>query len=202
MTSASGSFCTAVSVTTPIPANNAQMPHYVALLRGINIGSRNRVSMPELRSALEEAGFGEVHTYLQSGNVILESRAKAESVRRKVEGVIAERFGLEIAVVVRTKAELAAVVQKNPLGDEAKDPKRHQVTFLSKKLPAKTVRELEETATKQERVAVAGREVYAWHPSGVARSKLWAKLAGKGLGVTATSRNWTTVEALLELAGG
>ena len=202
MTSASGSFCTAVSVTTPIPANNALMPRYVALLRGINIGSRNRVSMPELRSALEEAGFGEVRTYLQSGNVVLDSRAKAESVRRKVEGVIAERFGLEIAVVVRTKAELAAVVRRNPLGDDAKDPKRHQVTFLSKKLTAKTVRELEETATPQERVVVAGREVYAWHPSGVARSKLWSKLAGKGLGVTATSRNWTTVEALRKLAGG
>jgi uncharacterized protein (DUF1697 family) len=202
MTSASGSFCTAVSVTTPIPANNAQMPGYVALLRGINIGSRNRVSMPELRSALEEARFGEVQTYLQSGNVVLESRAKAESVRRKVEGLIAERFGLEIAVVVRTKAELAAVVRRNPLGNVATDPKRHQVTFLSKKLAAKAVRELEEAATPQERVVVAGLEVYAWHPSGVARSKLWSKLAGKGLGVTATSRNWTTVEALLELAGG
>ena len=151
------------------------MARHVVLLRGINIGSRNRVSMPELRSALEEAGFGEVHTHLQSGNVILESHAKAESVRRKVEGVIAERFGLEIAVVVRTKAELAAVVRKNPLGDDAKDPKHHQVTFLSKKLPAKAVQELEEAATVQER-----------HPSGVARSKLWSKLAGKTLGVTAT----------------
>ena len=178
------------------------MARHVVLLRGINIGSRNRVSMPDLRSALEEAGFGEVQTYLQSGNVVLESRAKAESVRRKVEGLIAERFGLEIAVVVRTKAELVAVVRRNPLGKIATDPKRHQVTFLSKKMAANVVRQLEEAATKQERVVVAGREVYAWHPSGVARSKLWAKLAGKGLGVTTTSRNWTTVEALLELAGG
>jgi uncharacterized protein (DUF1697 family) len=202
MTSASGSFCTAVSVTTPIPANNALMPRYAVLLRGINIGPRNRISMPDLRSALEQGGFGEVQTYLQSGNVVLESHATPESVRRKVEGLIAERFGLEIAVVVRTKAELAAVVRRNPLGNVATDPKRHQVTFLSKKLAAKAVRELEEAATPQERVVVAGLEVYAWHPSGVARSKLWSKLAGKGLGVTATSRNWTTVEALLELAGG
>jgi uncharacterized protein (DUF1697 family) len=202
MTSASGSFCTAVSVTTPIPANNALMPRYAVLLRGINIGPRNRISMPDLRSALEQGGFGEVQTYLQSGNVVLESHATPESVRRKVEGLIAERFGLEIAVVVRTKAELAAVVRRNPLGNVATDPKRHQVTFLSKKLAAKAVRELEEAATPQERVVVAGLEVYAWHPSGVARSKLWAKLAGKGLGVTATSRNWTTVKALLGLAGG
>jgi len=178
------------------------MPRYVALLRGINIGPRNRISMAELRAALEEAGFGEVETYLQSGNVVLESRAKPESVRRQVEGVIAGRFGLEIAVVVRTKAELAAVVRRNPHRRDATDPKRYQVTFLSKKLAAKVVRELEEAAVPAERVVVAGREVYAWHPSGVARSKLWSKLAGKSLGVTATSRNWTTVEALLSLAGG
>ena len=158
--------------------------------------------MPELRSALEQAGFGEVPTYLQSGNVVIESRAKAESVRRKVEGVIAEGFGLEIAVVVRTKAELTAVVRRNPLEKIATDPKRHQVTFLSEKLAARAVRELEEAAAADERFVVAGREVYAWHPSGVARSKLWATLAGKRLGVTATSRNWTTVEALLRLAGG
>jgi uncharacterized protein (DUF1697 family) len=178
------------------------MARRVVLLRGINIGSRNRVSMPKLREALEEAGFTDVQTYLQSGNVVLESRAKPETVRRKVEQLIEEQFGLEIAVVVRTKAELAGVAKRDPHAKIAKDPKRYQVTFLSKKLPAKTVRELEQAAAPDERMVVAGREVYAWHPAGVARSKLWSKLAGQGLGVTATSRNWTTVEALLELAEG
>jgi uncharacterized protein (DUF1697 family) len=172
---------------------------YAVLLRGINIGPRNRISMPELRSALEAAGFGEVQTYLQSGNVVLESRGKAESVHRKVEGVIAERFGLEIAVLVRTKAELARIVKRNPLGAVAKDPKRYQVSFLDRPLPAKTLEELEALAAPAERVAAHGREVYAWHPAGVARSKLWARLAGKSLGPTATSRNWRTVEALHEL---
>jgi uncharacterized protein (DUF1697 family) len=176
------------------------MARHVVLLRGINIGPRNRIAMPALREALEEAGFANVGTYLQSGNVVLESRAKPETVRRKVEQLIAERFKLEIAVVVRTRAELAAVVKRNPHARIAKDPKRYQVTFLSKKLPAAKVRELEEAAAPDERVVVAGREVYAWHPRTVARSKLWSKLAGQGLGVTATSRNWTTVEALLELA--
>ena len=176
------------------------MARHVVLLRGINIGSRNRVSMPKLREALEEAGFTDVQTYLQSGNVVLESRAKPETVRRKVEQLIEEQLGLEIAVVVRTKAELAAVAKRNPHARVAKDPKRYQVTFLAKKLPARTVKELEQAAAPDEHVVVAGREVYAWHPAGVARSKLWSKLAGQGLGVTATSRNWTTVEALLELA--
>jgi len=176
------------------------VPRYVALLRGINIGPRNRVAMPALREALGEAGLEGVETYVQSGNVVLSSRAKAETVRRKVEQVVADRFDLEIPVVVRTRAELAAVVKRNPLGKVATEPKRYQVSFLSGKLSAKVVRELEETAASDERVVVVGREVYAWHPQTVARSKLWAKLAGKTLGVTATSRNWTTVEALLALA--
>jgi uncharacterized protein (DUF1697 family) len=155
--------------------------------------------MPALREALEAAGFKDVETYVQSGNVVLSSRAKAETVRRKVEEVLDEEFGLDVAVVVRSAAELAAVARRNPLREVATDPKRYQVTFLSANLPAKVVRELEDTAAGGERVVVSGREVYAWHPKTIARSKLWAKLAGKTLGVTATSRNWATVEALLEL---
>ena len=175
------------------------MAVHIVLLRGINIGPRNRIAMPALRAALEEAGFEDVRTYVQSGNVVLESSAKPNEVQRKVERLIEKEFGLEIAVVVRTKAQLAAVVKKNPLEKVAESPKRYQVTFLAKKLPAKTVRALEDAATEDEQFVVAGREVYAWHPAGVARSKLWSKLAGQGLGVTGTSRNWTTVEALLEL---
>src|ERR671937_1667719 len=178
------------------------MPKHIVLLRGINLGSRNRIAMPALREALEEAGFGEVKTHLQSGNIVLESRAKRESVARTCEQVIEERFGLKIPVVVRTRAELAQVVKRNPLAEVATEPKRYQVSFLSARLPAEVVRELEGVAAPDERVVAIGREVYAWHPRTVARSKLWAKMAGKSLGVTATARNWSTVEALLELASG
>ncbi len=157
--------------------------------------------MPALREALEEAGFEDVRTHLQSGNVALSSGSKPDGVARTCERVIAERFGLEIAVIVRTRADLARIVERNPLGEVATDPKRYQVSFLSAQLSPDVVRELEEAAAPEERVVVAGREVYAWHPKTIARSKLWTKLAGKGLGVTATSRNWSTVEALLELAG-
>jgi uncharacterized protein (DUF1697 family) len=74
------------------------------------------------------------------------------------------------------------------------------VSFLAAKPPAKVVRELEGAAEPSEEVVAIGREIYAWHPEGIARSRVWNQLAGKGLGVTATSRNWATVEALLELA--
>jgi uncharacterized protein (DUF1697 family) len=175
------------------------MPTYAALLRGINIGPRNRISMGELRAALAEAGYDDVKTYLQSGNVVL---ADAKDPARKLERLIAERFGLQIPVVVRTRVQLAAVVRANPLGKVATDPKRYQVSFLDGTLKPAVVAKLEDVAVPEERFVVRGREVYAWHPAGVARSKLWAMLAGRSLGVTATARNWATVLALLELAGG
>ena len=91
------------------------------------------------------------------------------------------------------------IVKRNPLGKVATDPKRHQVTFLSAGLVLEVVERLESLPVRGERVVVDGREVYAWHPAGVARSRLWTELAGKRLGVSATSRNWTTVEALLAM---
>jgi uncharacterized protein (DUF1697 family) len=158
--------------------------------------------MARLRSALEDAGFEDVVTYVQSGNVVLSSRDSAAKVGRAVEWLIEKEFGLKIPVVVRTRAQLAEVVKRNPLGKVAKNPKRYQVSFLEKKPSAPVIRKLEELAAPAEQVVAEGREIYAWHPEGVARSKLWAALAGKGLGVTATARNWTTVAKLLELADG
>ena len=176
------------------------MARLIVLLRGINLGARNRISMPELREALEDAGYDDVKTYLQSGNVVLTSTASANKVAGECERMIADRFGLEIDVVVRTRNELAKVVERNPLGRVAKDPKRYQVSFLAAKPDPKLVRKLADKAVAGEELVGIGRELYAWHPKGVARSKLWGQLAGKGLGVTATARNWTTVTKLLELA--
>jgi uncharacterized protein (DUF1697 family) len=176
------------------------MPRHVVLLRGINLGPRNRIAMPKLRELLADAGFDDVQTYLQSGNVVLSSSASAAEVAKNCERLIADELGLAIKVVARTRNEIARVVERNPLGDVATDPKRYQVSFLSAKPKAEVVRKLEDVRVEPERLAVIGREIYAWHPAGVARSKLWAMLAGSGLGVTATARNWTTVTKLLGLA--
>jgi uncharacterized protein (DUF1697 family) len=172
----------------------------IALLRGINIGPRNRIAMPKLRELLEKGGFDDVRTYVQSGNVVLSSSAKEAEIARRCKRLIEDEFGLDIDVVVRTRAALAKVVERNPLGDVAANPKRYQVSFLAAKPSRDIIGKLEVVATKRERVVVIGREIYAWHPDGAARSKLWAMLAGRQLGVTATSRNWTTVTKLLELA--
>jgi uncharacterized protein (DUF1697 family) len=173
---------------------------HIALLRGINIGSRNRIAMPALREALTDAGFKDVRTYVQSGNIVLSNPAKADAVAAKIRRLIAREFGLDIAVVVRTRAQLAKVVELNPLGKVAKNHKRYQVSFLDDKPTRDVIKRVEAAAVDNERVVAHGREIYAWHPEGVARSKLWALLAGMQLGTTATARNWTTVTKLLELA--
>jgi uncharacterized protein (DUF1697 family) len=171
----------------------------VIMLRGINLGPNRRVPMADLRALFAQAGYEDVQTYVQSGNVVLDSTSSAAELEREAAALISERFGFDVPVVVRTGRQLAAVVKRNPLGDVASEPKRYQVSFLADKPPADVVRAMQEAAVGEERVVCHGREIYAWHPDGVARSKLWNALAGKGLGVTATARNWTTVLALLEM---
>ena len=172
----------------------------IVLLRGINLGPRNRISMPELRELLERAGFEEVRTYVQSGNVILRSDASSERVARDCRKLLADALGLDIDVIVRTHDELAEVVRRNPLAKVAVNPKRYQVSFLERELDASAVEELAALATGAERLVAIGRELYAWHPDGVARSRLWARLANRSLGVSATARNWSTVTTLLAMA--
>ena len=172
------------------------------MLRGINLGPTRRVPMADLRALFGDAGYADVRTYVQSGNIVLESTAKPADLEREAAALISAHFGFDVPVIVRTSRQLAAVVKLNPLGDVADNPKRYQVSFLSDKPAATVLKALEAAATGGERVVSHGREIYAWHPDGVARSKLWNGLAGKGLGITATARNWTTVTTLLEMAGG
>jgi uncharacterized protein (DUF1697 family) len=178
------------------------MDRRIVLLRGINLGPRRRVSMPQLREVLSASGSGfkDVRTYVQSGNVVLASNASPKRVADTCRRLICDAVGFDVDVVVRTRDELAEVVARDPLGSVAREPKRYQVSFLSDELEPEARRKLEEARVDSERLVVIGREVYAWHPEGVARSKLWTALAGKGLGVTATARNWSTVTTLLSMA--
>ena len=176
------------------------MGRLIVLLRGVNLVSRNRVSMPELREALEGAGFEEVRTYVQSGNVVLTTTRAPARVAKDVATIVDERFGLDIGVVVRTRAQLAKVIEHDPLGPVVTEPKRAQVTFLDGKPDPAALEELEAAATGGELVEHVGHEIYTWHPSGMGKSRLARLLSGKALGVTATSRNWATVTALLAIA--
>jgi uncharacterized protein (DUF1697 family) len=156
--------------------------------------------MPALRELLTGAGLDVVSTYVQSGNVVLATADDPSELEVGLESLIEERFGFAVPVIVRTPEELANVVEHDPLGKGAVDPKRYQVTFLARPLDADQIEAVAALAAPAERFVADGRELYAWHPDGVARSKLWAKLGSTALGVKATSRNWTTVTTLLEMA--
>jgi uncharacterized protein (DUF1697 family) len=177
----------------------------IVLLRGINVGSANRIAMPALREALADAGFAKVRTYVQSGNIVVETGLDDEKLSDAVERLIADQFGLNVPALARGHAELAAVVAANPYPEQAlQDPKRFQVTFLTDTLDGDTVLELQALAAETgELVAVDGRALYAWHPDGIQRSKLAARFTPKRLGVAnLTARNWNTVTTLLEMAAG
>jgi uncharacterized protein (DUF1697 family) len=172
----------------------------VALLRGVNLGKTARVSMPELRELLTGLGYEDVRTYVASGNVVLTSSLQPARLERELRAQIADGLGVDVPVLVRTRDELARIVERNPLADVADNGSRYMVSFLSAKPKAGVVRELAKLDVEPERVVAHGHELYAWHPDGVGRSKLAALLTEKRLGVVATARNWNTVTKLLELA--
>lgn len=178
------------------------MSRVVALLRGINLAGKRKVSMPELRDHLARLGHAGVSTYLATGNVLLSSSQAPCALERELTTQISDWLGARVDVLVRTEAELATVLHRDPFRSVADNPSKYQVTFLSTEPDADVVRELEEADHRPELVALHGREIYSWHPEGVGRSKLAALLTERKLGVVPTMRTWNTVTKLHELLAG
>ncbi len=174
----------------------AAMKTYVALLRGINVGGNKKVPMADLRAVLEELGYDDVTTVLQSGNAVF-SAPKAEPER--IERAIEERFGFEVRVLLRTHDELQAVVDANPFGDAAAaDPASVHVWFLDRSVePA-----IDPEVIAPERMAPGPKVLYVHYANGSGRSEIGKHLNDKTLeGATVTTRNWNTVRKLLDLSG-
>jgi uncharacterized protein (DUF1697 family) len=173
------------------------MPTYAALLRGINLGARNKIAMADLRDVFGAIGAEDVTTYVQSGNVVFRSPTRsAAKLERAIEERIKADLGLEVAVLVRTAPQLGALVAGNPFDD----PATVHVTFLAQKPAAARVRRLDPARSPGDDFRVAGREVYLNCPNGYGPSKFSNAYFEKQLGVAATTRNWRTVTKLAELA--
>jgi uncharacterized protein (DUF1697 family) len=167
---------------------------WVALLRGINLGSRNKVPMAELRRVFEEAGCEGVQTYIQSGNVVF---TKSAPDRAELERAVADAFGVASAIVLRTADQLATVTASHPFGP---DTSKSSITFLAEKPRAAAVRRLQELDIGADRVEVIGSDVFLHYPNGVQGARLTGALLEKTIGVAGTNRNWRTVAKLAELA--
>jgi uncharacterized protein (DUF1697 family) len=178
------------------------MPVQVALLRAINVGGHNRIVMSELRELFEQLGFAGVQTLLQSGNVVFRGdRLKGAGLERLLEAETEKRLDVAVDFVVRTAAEWAAVVQRNPFPKEAKnDPGQLLVLFLKKAPPATNVKALQAAIQGPEIVQARGKELYIVYPLGQGRSKLTTALVERELDTRGTGRGWNTVVKIAALA--
>jgi uncharacterized protein (DUF1697 family) len=172
---------------------------YVALLRAVNLGAHNKISMPVLRELFVDLGCDEVATYVQSGNVVFRSSTPAARLASTLESGIEQALGLSVAVVLRTGAELARTVAANPYAKEVDDPTKLHVTFLAAKPDAALVRALPPSDPSGE-FRVVGREIFGYFPNGYGRTKLTNVFFERTLKLAATTRNWRTVTKLAELA--
>lgn len=174
----------------------------IALLRGINVGGAKKVPMAQLRALCEQQlGWSDVKTYVQSGNVVFSAPEDSEprALADALEAAIGAEFGFDSLVTVRTRDELAAIVEANPLGASVAEGKFFHVTFLSD-APDPDLLTRAAPNPAPEAYALIGRELYLATPDGMGRSLLARALSERALRVRATSRNWRTVVTLLELA--
>jgi uncharacterized protein (DUF1697 family) len=170
---------------------------YAALLRGVNVGGKRALPMAELRTLCLELGHTAVSSYLQSGNLVLASSADPKAIAAGIRGAIAERFGLDVAVLLRTHPQLAAIAAGCPFA--ADEPAKLHVLFLDDRPKAAALATLDPDRSSGDQFHAAGRELYLHVPNGSGRTRLTLDYFERRLGVTGTARNWNTVLRLVEL---
>jgi uncharacterized protein (DUF1697 family) len=173
---------------------------YVAFLRGINVGGKNKIKMETLREVCSSLGFSDVKTYINSGNVIFET-AKTDEKRlaEKIESAIEKKFGLKIKVIVRSIAEIENIIANNPFDGQFENDKDLHVFFLDDELPQEKCELLLANNNENEMFAVQNREIFCLLRISVLDSLIGKDYIGKKLKVSATARNWRTVNKILEL---
>lgn len=174
------------------------MPTQIALIRGINVGKANRVTMADLRSLMEGLGFENVHTLLNSGNVVFSARSD-RSTGPNIEKALAESLGVKAKVMLLTAEELATIVAQNPLLEHMKDPSRLIISVTSSADDCRRLRPLLEQDWSPDLLAIRGRAAYMWCENGVLESRLQTA-ASRILKDGSTARNWSTVLKLHALA--
>ncbi|MES2220935.1 MAG: DUF1697 domain-containing protein [Acidobacteriota bacterium] len=168
------------------------MNAYVALLRAVNVGGTGKLPMTELKAMCEAAGFGSVRTYIASGNVVFQSAKSEAQVKRALEEALSSYAGKPVGVMVRTAAEMGAVLAKNPFADM---PGNRVVAYFLDDAPAKDALQTVANQTS-EQLRLGVREIYAYYPDGIGDSKLKIPAAKNG-----TARNMNTIAKLSEMAG-
>jgi uncharacterized protein (DUF1697 family) len=173
---------------------NGMQDRWIALLRAVNLGSRNKVPMAELRQLFEDEGCESVRTYIQSGNVVFTRKAPDGGA---LEAAVAKAFGVETIVILRTAKQMAQLAEAHPFGQ---DTSHSHVAFLAAKPTRAALRALAEFDAGADRFEIVRGDVALHYPNGFQGAQLTAARLEKALGVPATARNWRTVAKLAELA--
>lgn len=181
------------------------MPTYISLLRGINVGGHKKIPMKDLKTLYESAGFTNVKTYIQSGNVVF--NAKSSDILRintKIEKAIEDSFGFPVTVITRLDADLGKIIKRNPFAGQDRIDERHLfVVFLGAKPSTAAVKELSIPAVKtRDELKVSGLEIFVHCPDGYGRTPYSILFFEKKLKVAATARNWRTTTTLYAMATG
>jgi len=174
---------------------------YISMLRGINVGGRNKIKMDQLKDLYKSLGFANIHSYIQSGNIIFDSTSKdINGIAKNVHQAIKQTFGYDVPVFIRTANDFRLTIQNNPFTD--KDISKLQITFLSGSPTQFSIDEINKARHKSEEFYIFQRDVYLFCPLGYGISKLSNTFFERKLKTSATTRNWKTVNKLMELAQG
>ena len=178
-----------------------EMNTYIALLRGINVSGQKIIKMDELRESLKQLDFAKTQTYIQSGNIIFSCKKTDHLIlETKISKLILENWDFEVPVIIRELEELIKIKNGNPfLKDEGIDTSKLHVTFLSNTPKKESINGLSNFKNPSEQFKIIEKEMYFYFPNGVGKSKLTNKLFERKLSVICTSRNWRTVNKLIEI---
>ena len=178
------------------------MAIYLSLLRGINIGGHKKIKMSELKVLYESLGFGQVTTYIQSGNVLFSAQTNEtdDILSLRISEAIEDRFGFDVPVVIRTKEEMQKIVAQNPFSEEAEaTPDKLVVMFLGSMPDTATLEKIQAKIDDNSRFAFIGNTLYFFYPDGYGQTKWHSNFFEKQLRTTVTARNWATTCKLAKL---
>lgn len=177
------------------------MTTHLALLRGINVSGHNMIKMEALKTTLEAIGFQNVQTYIQSGNVFVDSdEENASKVGFVIKQEIFKVFGHEVPIVVVNKDDLAVCFKNNPyLKEKDIDTKKLYVAFVSTTLKSDSINDLKISQFKPDEASIDGNKIYIKYAVGAGKTRFDQKYIEKKLNVVATIRNWNTVTQLLKI---
>ncbi|OXA95957.1 hypothetical protein B0A75_17990 [Flavobacterium oncorhynchi] len=176
------------------------MTTHLALLRGINVSGHNMMKMDALKMMLENIGFQNIRTYLQSGNVFVDSEEDASKVGFMIKQEIFKVFGHEVPTIVITKEDLELCFKNSPfLKEKDIDTKKLYVAFVSTQLKKENINDLKISQFKPDEASIDGNRIFIKYAVGAGKTRFDQKYIEKKLNVTATIRNWNTVTNLLAM---